>query len=119
MLLRKLSENDDMIIALCTVNYNPLSHKIMMCPPEDGRSPFMIRAYNKVIAQVAHRSNIPFFDMQSSVIGPIWDTASDWCHYEGKGFRAELLFRLCDIQRGNQSTRWMERTRIPLESRLI
>jgi hypothetical protein len=72
------------------VHYNPLGERISKCPSEDWRNPMLIDLYNKALRTKCRALNITFVDT-NFIMGPVWDTATDWCHYDGKHGRAEAL----------------------------
>lgn len=72
--------------ALLSINYNPLGGSKLQCASKDWRTPDVIDAYNSVAEDVAIAQNITFIDNNKNVIGPVWDSAKDWCHYFGAAF---------------------------------
>ena len=76
-------------VVLRSVHYNPLGDLITAQPPEDWRNPLVIDAYNRVLKEVCRRLNLALLDTNTAVVAPMWDSASDWCHYRGKVAHAE------------------------------
>lgn len=76
-------------IYMRSVNYNALGGIITYCPPVDHRSPPVIDMLNHVIKTLTADMSIPYIDL-NSVMGPMWDSAFDWCHPKGKVFTAEV-----------------------------
>jgi len=69
-----------------SINYNPLGALIVGCPASDWRSPIVIDGYNAVIEQVVSElgsKNITYLDT-NFLVGPMWDSADDWCHLSEK-----------------------------------
>jgi FkbM family methyltransferase len=71
--------------SISSVNYNPTGAMIAACPPEDWRSRPFIDAYNRAFADViaAEPEDVVYID-SGFIVSPVWDSASDWCHYRGK-----------------------------------
>lgn len=76
------------LISMRSVNYNALGGIITYCPPVDHRSPPVIDMLNSVIKTLTTDLDIPYIDL-NPVMGPMWDSALDWCHPKGKVFTAE------------------------------
>lgn len=74
---------------LRSVNYNALGAIITHCPPVDHRSPPVIAMYNNVIKSLTSELGIEYIDL-NHIMGPMWDSALDWCHPKGKVFFAEV-----------------------------
>ena len=74
---------------LRSVNYNALGAIITHCPPVDHRSPPVIAMYNSVIKSLTTELGIGYIDL-NHIMGPMWDSALDWCHPKGKVFVAEV-----------------------------
>jgi hypothetical protein len=66
-----------------SMHYNPIGDAIGRCSPDDWRSPPVIDGYNAILKQLCDEENIAFLN-SNVVLGPMWDTASDWCIYNGK-----------------------------------
>lgn len=49
------------------------------CPPQDWRYPPVIDGYNSIIKSLCEQYNLPFLDT-NAIVGPMWDSADDWCH---------------------------------------
>jgi len=81
VMLHDLKESHpDVEIFMRSIHYNPLSRMISACPPRDWRSPAVINAYNKAIADVCNQfENVNFVDT-SFIVGPMWDSSLDWNH---------------------------------------
>jgi len=78
-----------------SMHYNPLGDKISSCPPQDWRSPPVVDAYNNVLRnKLAKGSSRLMFVDTTFIIGPMWDSAKDWCHYVGKVGKAEAKYFL-------------------------
>lgn len=74
---------------LRSINYNALGAIITHCPPVDHRSPPVIAMYNGVIKSLTTELGIEYIDL-NHIMGPMWDSALDWCHPKGKVFFAEV-----------------------------
>jgi hypothetical protein len=68
-------------IYLRSINYNPLGGIIASCPPTDWRSPMVIDGYNAILKRLAAEFHLPFID-STFIVGPLWDSAPDWCYYQ-------------------------------------
>jgi hypothetical protein len=78
---------------LRSIHYNPLGDTKTVCPPRDWRSPATIDMYNDIIRGLCSEYDVPFIDTQS-IMGPVWDSAEDWCHYRGLSGSVEALYIL-------------------------
>jgi hypothetical protein len=67
-------------IFLRSIHYNPIGDRIGECPPTDWRSPPVIDGYNRILKRVSKKFGVQFIDT-NAIIGPVWDSAPDWCHY--------------------------------------
>ncbi len=83
-----------------SIHLNPLGDVKLTCPPTDWRNPPAIGIYNDIILNLTkfEVTNIPFVDTDV-IIGPMWDSAPDFCHYpsSGKVAVAEALYILDNI----------------------
>ena len=71
-------------IYVLSMNPIPLSCIITSCPPMDWRTPPNVDAYNEAMARtVALRAPRSVFVSTLDIVGPAWDSASDWCHPRG------------------------------------
>jgi hypothetical protein len=111
-------------VAVQSVNFNPLGAMLVTCPPTDWRSPPVIDGYNDALAEVTAAAGVPFIDAvrsltrwpfsqysilcqdrktqkrqfsQGFIVGPMWDSADDWCHYHGKVVEAVAHYSLYRI----------------------
>jgi hypothetical protein len=71
-------------IYLRSINYNPLGGVIASCPPGDWRSPMVIDGYNAILRRLAAEFRLPYIDASTHIVGPMWDSAADWCHYRNE-----------------------------------
>ena len=85
-------------MALRKIHYNPLGDISTQCPPIDWRSPPVIDGYNEIVQTLAEKHNIPYIDA-GAVMDPMWDSASDYCHYRGLEGRTEALYILQEVFR--------------------
>jgi hypothetical protein len=75
-----------------SIHYNPLGDLISMCPnPKDWRSPSVIDGYNYIISYLAKKYNAPYIDT-NFIIGPMWDSAPDYCHVDNFAGELEALY---------------------------
>lgn len=74
-----------------SMHENPLGNRISACPPGDWRNPEVVRVYNEILLSVTQELSMPFLDT-TDIIMPLWDTAADWCHYEGEAGRVDALY---------------------------
>lgn len=75
------------------VHENPLGNIISSCPPRDWRNPEVVRIYNELLLEVCTRLKYHFIDT-TDILGPMWDTAPDWCHYKNEVGRVEAIYIL-------------------------
>ena len=75
-----------------STHYNPLGHTILVCNPNpaDFRSPYVIDMYNGILRRILLGSRVEYLDTTTDIIGPVWDTARDYCHYGDKFAHAEV-----------------------------
>lgn len=74
-----------------SIHYHPLSDILTTCPPVDWRSPRVIDMYNEILRQVCDEQGVPFIDT-NFMLGPIWDSANDWCHFNMVGGGEEAMY---------------------------
>jgi hypothetical protein len=79
-------------------NYNPLGDVISQCPPGDRRSPVVIDEYNEILRNLARKHNVSFIDT-GDMMDPMWDAASDYCHYTNLEARMEAFYIIQEILR--------------------
>ena len=72
-------------------SYNPIGDKIGACPAGDWRNPIVIDMYNDITERVCKKFNIPFIDTRD-IMGPLYDRASDFCHYRDISSVYESLY---------------------------
>ena len=78
-------------------HYNPLGDVKLSCPPQDLRSPPFIDMYNSISKDICKATGqCKFVDTNAAVIGPMWDSAPDLCHYSNPA-KIEVLYALCAI----------------------
>ena len=85
-----------------SVNYNGMSVAITHCPPYDHRSPPVIDMMNSVLRRLTMELKIPYIDT-NDIMGPMWDSAQDYCHPKGKVFTAEVEYILHYIFSGRNN----------------
>ena len=85
-----------------SVNYNGMSVAITHCPPYDHRSPPVIDMMNSVLHRLTMELKIPYIDT-NDIMGPMWDSAQDYCHPKGKVFTAEVEYILHYIFSGRNN----------------
>jgi hypothetical protein len=73
---------------LMSTNYNALSSRIITCPPTDHRSPPVVDLLNRIAAELAAELRVHYIDL-NHIMGPMWDSAYDYCHPVGKVFTAQ------------------------------
>jgi hypothetical protein len=84
---------------LRNIHYNPLGDLRLRCPASDWRVPPVIDMYNAILQNISVEMGVPYID-GSSILGPIWDTALDWCHYRNDGAMKEALHILSSMLSG-------------------
>ena len=72
---------------------NPLGMRHGSCPSEDWRNPPNIDMYSQVTRKVAKEFNMPFLDT-NFIIGTLWDSGKDWCHYNDFVIDVEKVYIL-------------------------
>ncbi|KAL7472912.1 hypothetical protein ACHAXS_013290 [Conticribra weissflogii] len=88
-------------VHLRSIHLNPLGDLRLKCPAEDYRHPSVLGVYNEIIRNLTKLDefrNIPFIDTDF-IIGPMWDSSPDFCHFppEGEIARAEALYILENV----------------------
>jgi hypothetical protein len=79
-----------------SVNYNGMGTIITACPPYDHRSPPVIDMMNHILVQLTAAHGVDYIDL-NHIMGPMWDSALDFCHPKGKVFTAEAEWILNHI----------------------
>ena len=74
-------------IRIRSMHYNPLGDLIS---PSDWRNPRVVDGYNVILKRVSRKLGVRFLDSQF-IIGPMWDTARDWCHYDKEAGMKDAL----------------------------
>jgi hypothetical protein len=85
-----------------SVNYNGLSSMMTACPMIDHRIPPVIDMMNRVLSELSVTFKIPYIDL-THIMGPMWDSALDYCHPGNAVFTAEVEWILNFLF----STRWL------------
>ena len=67
-------------INTCNHSYNPIGDWIGGCPAIDRRNPLVIDMYNQITERTCNKYNVSFIDT-NDIMSPLWDRASDYCHY--------------------------------------
>jgi hypothetical protein len=80
----KEEKGGGLAIYLRSINYNPLGGVIASCPPGDWRSPMVIDGYNAILRHLTAEFQLPYIDASTHIVGPMWDSAADWCHYRNE-----------------------------------
>jgi len=91
LLQRALKAYPSVQLFVRSMHYNPIGDIIGSCPPHDWRSPPVIDGYNQVLKQLTLELNIPFIDT-NHIIGPMWDSAPDWCHFRNSAGEEEARY---------------------------
>jgi hypothetical protein len=79
-----------------SVNYNGMGTFITACPPFDHRSPPVIDMMNHILVELTAAHGVDYIDL-NHIMGPMWDSALDYCHPKGKVFTAEAEWILNHI----------------------
>lgn len=87
--LVSLNNQDKVKAYLRSMNYNGMGTFMTSCPPFDHRSPPAVAMYNGILREVSQQQNVPYIDT-NHIMGPMWDSALDFCHPKGKVFNAEV-----------------------------
>ena len=88
-MLTRLKLSDLTNYYLRSIHYNSLGDIKTTCPPQDWRSPPVIDRYNAIIKNLSVTMGVPYVDT-NPIIGPMWDSAEDFCHYRTTGKVAEM-----------------------------
>lgn len=81
-------------VFLRSIHYNSLGDVKLTCPPQDWRHPAVIDQLNSILVNLTQTMGVKFIDT-SDIIGPMWDSAEDFCHYRNdKVSSAEALYML-------------------------
>jgi len=89
-----LQASDANGIFLRSIHYNSLGDVKLTCPPQDWRHPAVIDQLNMIIKNLTQSMGVQFIDT-SQIIGPMWDTAGDFCHYRNDDVSSsEALYML-------------------------
>jgi hypothetical protein len=83
-------------VFVVSINYNSLGGIYTTCPERDHRTPPIIDLFNAALKTACADSGMPYIDL-NPVMGPMWDSAFDWCHARGKVFFAEIEYVLSSI----------------------
>mmetsp|Transcript_17722 Transcript_17722/g.26245 ORF Transcript_17722/g.26245 Transcript_17722/m.26245 type:complete len:501 (+) Transcript_17722:174-1676(+) len=79
---RRAAVDDEVGISVTANHYNPLGDVKLTCVPQDFRSPPFIDVYNSISREICRSTKeCTFVDTNTAVIGPMWDSAPDFCHY--------------------------------------
>jgi hypothetical protein len=78
-----------MKMAVRSVNYNGLGLMTTECPMLDHRIPPVIDMMNRVLSELSVTSKVPYIDT-NHIMGPMWDSALDYCHPGKAVFTAEV-----------------------------
>jgi hypothetical protein len=79
-----------------SVNYNGMGTVVTACPPYDHRSPPVIDMMNHILVELTAAHGVDYIDL-NHIMGPMWDSALDYCHPRGKVFTAEAEWVLNHI----------------------
>jgi hypothetical protein len=90
-LLENIQDIGGITIFLRSIHYNAIGDKIGGCPPADWRSPPVIDGYNRILKRVSKNFGVEFIDT-NAIIGPVWDSAPDWCHYRNEAGEKDALY---------------------------
>lgn len=87
--------NTSLKLYLRSMHYNALGNRMTACPPDEWRNPFVVDGYNLIAKQLASESmgKVKFIDT-NFIIGPMWDSPEDWCHFKNEAGRQDALFLL-------------------------
>jgi len=95
-LMKRLASAEANHVFFHSCNYNSLGAIITSCPPMDFRTPPAVDMVNRALHDAAKKHRVHYIDL-SDIVGPMWDSAIDYCHYYGKVFNAEAEFLLYSI----------------------
>lgn len=76
---------------LRSIHYAPLNFRTLACPPQDWRNPQVIEAYNRALRRLAVKFGVRYIDT-NDIIGPVWDSSSDWNHFLGEAGKIEATY---------------------------
>ena len=83
---------------LRSMHYNALGMRWTACPPTEWRNPFVVDGYNLIAKQLSSESKgiVEFIDT-NFIIGPMWDSPDDWCHFRNEAGQQDALFLLARV----------------------
>jgi hypothetical protein len=85
--------DDDLSLFQIHNSYNPLGDAHTTCRPHDWRYPPLIDEYNSIIDSLCKEYNVSYIDT-NDIVGPLWDSGSDWCHQSQKVNQVENIYML-------------------------
>ena len=83
---------------LRSMHYNALGNSMTGCPPREWRNPFVIDGYNGIAKQLTleFMGSVEYIDTDF-IIGPMWDSPDDWCHYRNEAGKQDALYLLARV----------------------
>ena len=96
-IIHSVTRHANIELFLRSIHYNSMKVEITGCPPKDWRSIPVINWYNKILKNITENTaGLTYLDT-SSIIGPVWDSAEDYSHYENDAGKAETLYILREV----------------------
>ena len=92
------STGNTLKLYLRSMHYNALGKSMTGCPPTEWRNPFVVDGYNAIANQLAFESmgRVEYIDT-NFIIGPMWDSPDDWCHFRNEAGKQDALFLLAKV----------------------
>ena len=88
--LQKNTTNTSTVkVFIRSINYNGFGYFTTPCPPTDWRTPPVIDMLNSLSVNMTTQLGLDYIDL-NHIIGPLWDSALDFCHPIGAVFTAEV-----------------------------
>lgn len=87
-IIAETDSNTSTMLFLRSMNYNGFGALYTVCPPQDYRLPHVVDMYNAMQCNLCVELGVGYIDL-NHIIGPLWDSAADWSHPDGRIFTAE------------------------------
>lgn len=104
-LVNLLTENTSCKILLRSAHSNGLGERYNKCPPSDVRTPINAGIATRILKEIAHEfdnNTVTVLDT-SFLLDPVWDSATDWCHYSGEMATNEFKYILSEINKESRN----------------
>jgi hypothetical protein len=80
------------------MHYNALGNRMTGCPLKEWRNPFVIDHYNAIAKHLTleFMGRVEYIDTDF-IIGPMWDSPDDWCHFQNEAGKQDALYLLARV----------------------